>query len=195
MTATDLHKEKLLFQQISAGDEQAFKSIFYLYKNHLFKVAIRLTKSKVIAEEIIQEVFLSLWKSREHLVKVEEPSSYIYRSLLNQISSYLKKEANRERIVRGAIRYGQSSSSATGQLVEVHETQRLIEQAIVQLPAQQNMVFRLSRQQGLTNNEIASQLHLSQHTVKSHLSKAIWFIKTYLKNLAIIVVMLKESLG
>ncbi len=177
MTASDLHNEKLLFQQISAGDEQAFKSIFYLYKIHLFKVAIRLTKSKVIAEEIIQEVFLSLWISREHLVKVDDPSSYIYRCLLNQISSYLKKEANQDRIVRAAMRYGQSSSDATVQIVEEHETQRLIEQAIVQLPSQQNIVFRLSRQQGLTNNEIATQLHVSQHTVKSHLSKAICSLK------------------
>ena len=195
MTASDLHNEKLLFQQISAGDEQAFKSIFYLYKIHLFKVAIRLTKSKVIAEEIIQEVFLSLWISREHLSKVDDPSSYIYRCLLNQVSSYLKKEANQERIVRAAIRYGQSSSDATEQLVEVHDTQRLIEHAIVQLPKQQNLVYRLSRQQGLSNNEIANHLHVSQHTVKSHLSKAIWFIKTYLKNLASIVILLTEYLG
>jgi RNA polymerase sigma-70 factor (ECF subfamily) len=92
------------------------------------------------------------------------------------------------------MRYGQSSSDATVQIVEEHETQRLIEQAIVQLPSQQNIVFRLSRQQGLTNNEIATQLHVSQHTVKSHLSKAIWFIKAYLKNLAVLLVLLKECL-
>ena len=195
MTASNLHNEKMLFQQISAGDELAFKSIFYLYKIQLYKVVIRLTKSQVIAEEIIQEVFLSLWISRKHLVKVDEPSSYIYRCLFNQISRYLKKEANHERIVRAAIRYRQSSSEVTEQLVEEHDTQRLIEKAIVQLPKQQNIVYRLSRQQGLSNNEIASQLHVSQHTVKSHLSKAIWFIKTYLKKLAVVIVLLKDYLS
>jgi RNA polymerase sigma-70 factor (family 1) len=195
VTASDLHTEKMLFQQISAGDQQAFKSIFYLYNIQLFKVVIRLTKSKVIAEEIIQELFISLWVSREHLIKVDEPSSYIYRCLFNQVSSYLKKEANQERIIRAANRHGQSYSDATGQLVEIHETQRLIEQAIVQLPMRQNLVYRLSRQQGLSNNEIANELRVSQHTVKSHLSKAIWFIRTYLKNLALLIMLLEQHLS
>ena len=194
MTASDFDNEKLLFKQISAGDEQAFKSIFYLYKVQLFKVVIRLTKSKVIAEEIIQEVFLSLWKGRVHLIKVKDPSSYIYRCLFNHISSYLKKEANQERILKAGTRYGQSFSNATGNLVEEHETQRLIEQAVVQLPTQQNIVYRLSRQQGLTNNEIAEHLHVSQHTVKSHLSKAIWYIRTYLKNLASVILVIEEAI-
>ena len=195
MTASDLHNEKMLFQQISAGDAQAFKSIFYLYRTPLFKVLIRLTKSQVISEEIIQEVFLSLWISREQLVKVDEPSAYIYRCLFNQVKTYLRKEANQERIIKAAIRYGQFASNATEQLVEEHDTQRLIEQAVVHLPTQQNRVYRLSRQQGLSNNEIASQLHVSQHTVKSHLSKAIWYIKTYLKNLAVLITLLKQLPG
>jgi RNA polymerase sigma-70 factor (family 1) len=194
VTTADLHNEKSLFKQISAGDEQAFRSIFYLYKIPLFRVVIRLTKSKIIAEEIIQEIFLSLWVSREHLKSVNDPPSYIYRCLFNHISSYLKKEANHERILEAAIGGGQTSSDLTGQLVEEHETQRLIEQAVMLLPTQQNIVYRLSRQQGLSNNEIAEQLHVSQHTVKSHLSKAIWYIRSYLKNLATVIVLLKELL-
>jgi RNA polymerase sigma-70 factor (family 1) len=193
--ASDLHTEKMLFQQISAGDQQAFRSIFYLYKIQLFKVVFRLTKSRLIAEEIIQEVFLHLWISREHLIKVDEPSSYIYRCLFNQVSSYLKKEANQERILIAARRSSQLSSDATELVVEEHETQRLIEQAIVHLPNRQNLVYRLSRQQGLTNNEIARELHVSQHTVKSHLSKAIWFIRTYLKSLAILILILNQYSG
>ncbi|MBL7699036.1 MAG: RNA polymerase sigma-70 factor [Chitinophagaceae bacterium] len=192
MQKDNLHNEKMLFRQISAGDEQAFRSIFYLYKTQLFKVAIRLTKSKIVAEEIIQEVFLSLWVSREHLVKVEQPSSYLYRTLFNKVSSYLKKEANQERIIKAAMQAGQPASDPVRQLVEEHDTQRLIEQALVKLPSQQNIVYRLSRQQGLSNDEIASHLHVSQNTVKSHLSKAIWFIRTYLKNLAVVLLFLKD---
>lgn len=192
MQKENLHNEKVLFQQISAGNEQAFRSIFYLYKSQLFKVVIRLTKSKIVAEEIIQEVFLSLWVSREHLTKVEQPSSYIYRTLFNKISSYLKKEANQERIIKAAMRHSQPSSDPVRQLVEEHDTQRLIEEALVKLPSQQNLVYRLSRQQGLSNDEIANHLHVSQNTVKSHLSKAIWSIRSYLKHLAILLICLKN---
>lgn len=193
MIAYDLHNEKTLFRQISAGDEQAFKVVFDLYKDELFRVVIRLTKSQAVAEEIIQEVFISLWISREHLIKVEEPASYIYRTLFNKINHYIKKEANQERIVKAALQYYQSSSDTTEQIVDLNETQGLIERALRKLPPQQKIVYRLSRQHGLSNDEIASQLQVSQHTVKSHLSKAIWFIRTYIKNLAVIIGLLTDS--
>jgi RNA polymerase sigma-70 factor (ECF subfamily) len=179
--ASDLNNSRALFVQISAGDEKAFKAIFDLYKVELFSVVIRLTKSQVISEEIIQEVFINLWISRKHLIKVEEPASYIYRVLFNRISRYLKREANQQLIIKAAMQYQPSSSDLTEQVLAVNETQRLITLALGQLPQQQRIVYKLSRQQGLKNNEIADQLHVSPHTVKSHLSKAIGFIRTYLQ--------------
>ena len=192
VAASHLHNEKTLFGQISAGDEKAFRAIFDLYKVELFKAAIRLTKSRVIAEEIIQEVFIGLWISREHLIKVEEPASYIYRILFNRASNYLRKEANRQRIIRAAMQPMHSSYDATEQLVDVHETEHLIELALGQLPPRQKIVYKLHCEQGLSNDEIASQLHVSQHTIKSHLSKAIGFIRTYLGHMSMIVTLLAD---
>ena len=176
--------------QISAGNEKAFRAIFDLYKVELFSVVTRLTKSQVIAEEIIQEVFISLWISREHLIKVEEPASYIYRILFNRTSNYLRKEANQHRIIKAAMQHTQSSSDATEQLVDVNDTEHLIEKALGQLPPRQKTVYKLHCQQGLSNDEIASQLHVSQHTIKSHLSKAIGFIRTYLGNTSMVAALL-----
>ena len=190
MVPSHLHNDKALFKQISAGDEKAFRAIFDLYKVEMFRAVIRLTKSQVIAEEIIQEVFIGLWISRQHLIKVEEPASYIYRILFNRIGSYLKKEANQQRIIKAAMQHTPSSSDATEQVVDVNETEQLIELALGQLPPQQKIVYKLSRQQGLSNDEIASRLHVSQHTVKSHLSKAIGYIRTYLETTATVAVLL-----
>ena len=190
MIDSDTHNVRALFKQISAGNEQAFRTIFELYKVELFLVVIRLTKSQIIAQEIIQEVFISLWVSRKHLSKVEEPASYIYRILFNKTGNYLKKEANQKTIIKAALQYMKSSSDATEQTVNINETERLIELALRQLPTQQKIVYKLSRQQGLSNNEIACQLNVSQHTVKSHLSKAIGFIRTYLEDVAMGFVLL-----
>jgi RNA polymerase sigma-70 factor (family 1) len=190
VVASHIHSDRALFMQMSAGDEKAFRAIFELYKVELFRAAIRLTKSRVIAEEIIQEVFIGLWISREHLTKVEDPASYIYRILFNRTSNYLRKEANQQRIIKAAMQHTQSSSDSTEQLVDVNETEHLIEQALGQLPPRQKIVYKLRCQQGLSNDEIASQLHVSQHTIKSHLSKAIGFIRTYLGNTSIVVALL-----
>jgi RNA polymerase sigma-70 factor (ECF subfamily) len=176
--------------QISGGDEKAFRAIFDLYKVELFRAAVRLTRSQLIAEEIIQEVFIGLWISREHLIKVEDPTSYIYRILFNRTSNYLRKAANQQRVIKAAMQHTPSSSDVTEQLVDVNETEHLIEQALGQLPPRQKIVYKLHCQQGLSNDEIASQLHVSQHTIKSHLSKAIGFIRTYLRNMSIVVVLM-----
>ena len=195
MIAPKLHNDRALFTQISAGDEKAFRVIFDLYKIELFNVAMRLTKSQFIAEEIIQEVFISLWISREHLAKVEKPASYIYRILFNRTGNYLKNEANRQRIIRAAIQFQQSSANLTEQAVTVSDTQRIVTLALGQLPPQQRKVYKLSRQEGLNNNEIASQLNVSQHTVKSHLSKAIGFLRTYLQHMITLVALLISSIN
>jgi RNA polymerase sigma-70 factor (ECF subfamily) len=181
VTASDLHRDKSLFKQISAGDERAFRAIFDLYKVDLYRIVLKLTKSQVTSEEIIQELFIGLWVSREHLDKVDDPSSYVYRILLNKLGRYAKKEATQKNI-KAASRNMQSSTNGTEELVDAHETQRMIDQALVKLPKNQKIVYRLSRQEGLSNYEIASQLHVSTNTVKSHLYRAIWFIRSHLKS-------------
>lgn len=179
--------DKMLFLQISAGSEQAFKTYFDLHKFQLFKVAFRLTKQQDIAEEITQDVFLSLWVSRRHLAKVTDPVAYLYRILLNKTAGYLKKEANQRRIVEAArLQYKTSDMNITEQTVDSNESLRLIERALDQLPPQQKNVYRLSQQQGLSNDEIASQLHISPHTVRSHLAKATAFIRNFLRDRAVI---------
>lgn len=180
VTASDFHKDKSLFKQISAGDEKAFRTIFDLYKVDLYKIVLKLTKSHVIAEEIIQELFIGLWVSREHLDKVDDPSSYIYRILLNKLGRYARKEAT-QRSIRAVSRNIPSSTNITEEAVDAHETQRMIDEVLVKLPKNQKIVYRLSRQEGLSNYEIASQLHVSTNTVKSHLYRAIWFIRSHLK--------------
>lgn len=185
LTDKEPDNEKVLFRQISTGNEQAFRACFDLHKVALFKVAFRLTKQQDIAEEITQDVFLGLWISRQHLARVADPVAYLYRILLNKTSAYLKKEANQRRIIEAA-RLQYQAVNTTEQTIDSNESLRLIEKALNQLPPQQKNVYRLSQQQGYSNEEIAGLLHISPHTVRSHLSKATEFIRNFLKDSAII---------
>ena len=186
MIAAVSNNNRDLFRKISAGDQQAFKALFDFYKAELFKVIISLTKSRLIAEEVLQEVFISLWISRRHLDKVEEPASYLYRIVFNKVASCLRKEANHDRIIEAAMQHKELVSNVTQQTVDINESRRLIELSLRELPPQQHIVYKLSQQQGLSNDEIACQLNISPHTVRSHLSKAMIFIRTYLENTAVI---------
>lgn len=190
MSTANVYDEQLLFGQIAAGDAEAFRQIFELYKKELFSTAIKLTKSQLAAEEITQEVFISLWVSREQLLKVENPGSYLFRMLFNKLSSYLKKESNLERIMKAAMQFNKSFVNATQEAVDANESQRRINEVVEKLPPQQKAVYTLSRLRGLKNDEIATELNISPNTVKIHLSKALQAIRVHLKDVAFVTAVL-----
>lgn len=190
MSAVTINNERQLFQQIAVSDTEAFRQIFDLYKNAIFSTAIRLTKSQLKSEEITQQVFISLWVSRGRLSDVTDPGAYIFRILYNEISSYLKKESHRERIIKDAMQFRSISLNATQEAIDANESRRRINEAVENLPPQQKAVYKLSRQDGLNNEQIAAVLKISPHTVKSHLSKALESLRAQLKDLAFVTALL-----
>jgi RNA polymerase sigma-70 factor (ECF subfamily) len=182
MSIGNAGNEKLLFQQIASGDTAAFRQIFDLYKERLFATAFKLTKTHLASEEVTQEVFINLWVSRERLEIVEDPGAYIFRILYNCIHQFLKKESNRDRIMQAALQMAQPPVNSVEQRMDAKESQRRINELIESLPPQQKAVYRLSRLQGLRNDEIAAELHLSPNTVKAHLSKALETLRNQLRD-------------
>ena len=82
------------------------------------------------------------------------------------------------------------SDNTTDETVLAHESQQLISRAIKQLPPRQQLVFRLSKQEGMGRDEIAGKLHISPHTVKNQLADALKFIKAFLVNSNITILIL-----
>jgi len=82
------------------------------------------------------------------------------------------------------------SVNTTEEMIWAHESENLVSQAIAKLPPQQQMVFKLSKQEGLSREDIACQLHISPNTVKNHLSNAIKFIQIFLRNSALTFLMI-----
>ncbi|HEY5408360.1 MAG TPA: RNA polymerase sigma-70 factor [Ginsengibacter sp.] len=184
------YSDKILFQKIASGDVEAFREIFDLYKKRLFAIAIKLSKSQLVSEEITQEVFISLWVSRALLIKVEDPGAYIFRILYNKLNSYLRKESNHSRLIKDAVQFKNFYNNNTEEAVDVNETMRRINEAVEKLPPQQKAVYRLSRQKGMKNDEIAAELKISPNTVKTHLSKALEAIRTHLDDVAFVTSLL-----
>jgi RNA polymerase sigma-70 factor (family 1) len=183
------YDEKELLSRIAKGDEQAFGIFFNLYKDRFYFLVLKTTRSDVIAEEIVQDIFLKLWQKREMLVDIENPSSYFFTAVYRRIYIYFRKLALDKKILKVVCRE-EVTQNTTEEMVIFRESERYIKEAIAKLPPQQQLVYKLSKQDGYSREQIANELKISPHTVKNHLADALKFIRGYLQNFIFIVFLL-----
>ncbi|MEC5143669.1 RNA polymerase sigma-70 factor [Chitinophaga sp. 212800010-3] len=175
-----IYNEKELFQKIADGEEIAFRQLFHEYNARLLPFIYKICKSDVIAEELVQEVFLRVWVNRRELADMEKPASWIFRVASNLSLSYLRALSGKERKLLNIDAAPEPPSENMLEQLTMKELQLLIEKGVAQLPPRRQQIFRLSRQEGLNHKEIADKLELSQNTVKDQLVIALKFIREYI---------------
>ena len=195
MDQNESYEQKQLFDQLAKGSETAFKAIFDLYKRRFYAVAFKMTRSEYVAEEIVQEVFITLWARRSQLIEIEKPATYLFTVVYNSIYAHFKKLALEKRTREAFSAIPEEFESPLEQLIQNKENEQLLQRAIGQLPAQQQLVYKLIKQDGLSREEVAAQLHISPHTVKNHLQEAMKFLRIYLERVLplLIILICKKS--
>jgi len=162
-----------LVQFMQNGDERVLTEIYNRYWDKMLAVAFNRLGNQEEAEECVQDVLYKFWNLRADffLTKVEL-SNYLARAIRNQSFNILDRRY-RERIKSENYTPAKDINllSPERQLM-IRELQAQIDHSINSLPPQCQLVFKLSRQDGLSNKEIAGKLNLSENTVKSHLKKA-----------------------
>ena len=156
-----------LLSLVASGNEKAYRKLFHLYADLLHTYIQHLTKSNELAEEIVQDIFLQIWTTRETLGNIHNFRNYLFVISRNHALNIIKKMV-RENKKRKLWEYNE-------ELLATHPPENqerqlsLIEEAIAQLPPQQQKVWIMSRQQGMKYNEIATATGLSRETVKKYL--------------------------
>lgn len=171
--------EKELLQLVSRGDEAAFAQIFHAYRNKIFTVALKITESTTVAEEIVQDVFLKIWLKRDSLPEVNDFASYLFIIARNHTFNELKKMARQEKFQQnpeGSEPIG--SFNADDPLLNKNY-EAILKEAISRLSPQQQKVYYYSKEEGLKREEIAEKMGISPETVKIHLSHAMKSIRAY----------------
>lgn len=187
MALTKAYENDLLIKT-SEGDEEAFRQLLYAYKNNVFGVAQAFTKNTQLAEEIVFDVFLKIWHNRLKLTEVANFQAYLYTIARNHIYNQLRKKAAEGSFITDALLMADAESNNPDVLLSLKEAKELIHTVVETLPPQQKSVFIMSREQGLSHGEIAKQLHISQHTVKRHMNKALHTIRDGLADAGILVI-------
>jgi RNA polymerase sigma-70 factor (family 1) len=177
MPAKNLHDELDLLKRIAEGDENAFKQIFEIYNKKIFGAALKMTRSVDVAEEIVQEIFVTLWIKRSCLAFAQNPSSYLFSIAYNCIFAHFRKMACERTARQYAVQGNFESRDSSEEWFNLKETSETLEKIISHLPPRQQTIFRLSKQEDLSRNEIAKRLNISPNTVRNHLQEAVKFIR------------------
>ena len=164
---------------IAAGDQNAFRRIFETYSNKVYGFALKLTRSTTLAEEIVQDVFMKIWINRESLEAIRSFPAYIFTLTKNHTFNTLKRIAIEEAAKNTLGKKMNVANYETEDAVNYNESQRLLNQAINNLPPQQKLVYSMCQQEGLKYEEVAQRLKISRLTVKTHMQQALRSIKSH----------------
>lgn len=173
--------EKALLHKVAAGDQKAFTELFERYQALVYDYAIRLTRSKPQAEEIVQDIFIKIWVNRGEIESIQNFGGYINRMARNQSYTALRKIA--AQAVR-MVELPQTQFEIVGSHNSEHralynESAKILKTAVDILPPQRKLVYELCHEQGLKYDEVAAKLNISPGTVHTHMKLALKSIRTY----------------
>ncbi|WGQ11697.1 RNA polymerase sigma-70 factor [Pedobacter gandavensis] len=166
-----------LVAHLKEGDKAAFTEIYNRYKGLLYIHAYNKLRNQPEADDIVHELFASLWTKRNDLVLKTHLSGYLYQAVRNRIIDLISHKKVASEYMVSLQYFIDHSEAQTDHLVRANELTALIEKEITALPPKMKAVFELSRKANLSHKEIAVQLDLSESTVKKHVNNALKILR------------------
>lgn len=178
----ETNEEGRLIQDLLNSDESAFALVFNIYKSKLYSFAWRFLKNRELSEEIVQETLIILWTNRLTLDIKYPLGPYLYtiarRLTLNALRNAATADAARAKLWADI----KQAHNDTEEAILLADLEAFTEQSISKLPARQQLIFKLSRYEGLTHDQIAETLNISKNTVNNHLVEALKSLRKQFKD-------------
>ena len=176
-------------QRINVKEEEAFHDLFTRFRSYLGLFAMRRVEQLEVAEDIVQETFITVWESKKTYNSYQGFKAYLYELVQNKCTNYLKHRAVEDKYV-SYVKVTEEEVDGDYDLMQ-EEIYRELYIAIRELPGKCRRVFELHLE-GKKNDEIAKILGISVLTVKSHKQNAIHFLKERVGNLFLLFVYMNE---
>jgi len=180
MKTSELNK---LLKQIKLNDKDAIDSIFEAYAKRLYHFALAYLKTEGDAKDVVQDVFVNFWNSRNSLKEDTHLEAYLFTVTKNSIISIFRKKITEKEYLK---HLRETSIFQYAENDEQYDYERLslkIKELVDKL------VFKLSKEKGLSNKAIAEELNISVKTVEDHITKARRFLKSRLAEYGIIAIL------
>ncbi|ATL45695.1 RNA polymerase sigma-70 factor [Chitinophaga caeni] len=175
-----LTTDEELCKRIIGNDQAAFKELYERYSNQIFTYAMKLSGSRELALDVVQDVFMKVWIHQQTLNPAYSIKAFLYKVARNQVFDALRKSVHDEKFRHHFLAHYEEATDQVNEHIHSKQLEEIRMNAINNLPVQRRQIYKLSKLDGLTNQEIACLLGLSSNTVKDQLSKASRFIRQYL---------------
>lgn len=179
MKNTNDHSE--MISCLKAGDTRSFEIIYNRFAGKLYQYVFRRVGVRETSEEIVQEIFISLWQKR-HSIEIEQSlEAYLFGAAKFRILTYVRSESVRRHYAENFKAFAtEQFDNSTEELMNVRELEHSISKSIATLPNKCQAVFRLSRIDHQPIGKIADKMNISRRTVENYLTQALRHLRTSL---------------
>jgi len=175
-------EDNLLLARIFAGDELAFNLMYSQTNKSIYNAVMAYVKNEHVAIELVQQAYIKLWNNRRKLKEVRSLKDYLFILARNLTLDHFKKITIETKFFAEFTLRENDPADTTNEKIEQIEYDKLLENAITQLPPQQKEAWLLVNEQELSYAEIAIKMNISRLTVKRHLELSRKRIRDYLKS-------------
>jgi len=178
MTAYSSYTDTELLHFLHLEDEIAFTEIYNRYWQILFNVAANKTNNLAEAEELVQDIFLDIWKRRLSIDISSNLRAYLAVALKYRVINLLARRQRRLKYEQYTGKKMSIADSSTEQWLGFDELKERIARLVANLPDKCRLVYQLSKESGYSQREIALHLNISEKTVEAHVNRAMKVLRT-----------------
>ena len=169
-----------LVEQLQQGNEAAFTALYDLFSKPLYRNMLRLVKDEAIADELLQDLFMKIWESRETISVEGSFKSFLYKVAQNLVYGHFRKIAKNNRLVERMISNAVEFDPTAEDIMIRKESHTLLRLAIESLSPQRKQVYTLCKLEGKSYEEAGHELGVSPSTIRDHIVKGNKAVKRYL---------------
>lgn len=167
-----------LIQALKQNNSKAFTEIYNRYWDKTFTVAANKLGDIFQAQELVQELFLDIWKRRESLSVLDHLDRYLATALKYKIINLRRKRIIEQKYILHSKTHDAGAYYSLEQQLQFEELKSRLEKLVTSLPKKCKLVYKLSREEGLAQKDIAARLGIAEKTVEAHLTRALKVLKS-----------------
>jgi RNA polymerase sigma-70 factor (family 1) len=157
-------------------DTQTFETVYHLYFEKVYAICYNNIREIEPAREMVQDIFKSLWERRDEL-ELQNVNNYLIRAAKFKAFEYIRNKVSQQQHICHKYEGCSNSSNCTEEHVLFNNLKEKVNILVDTLPCQCKRVYKMSRDNGLTNKEIATALFISERAVEYHISKALGVLR------------------